>query len=118
MSSMLTRQRAVRLAAALDLDVSQAEVCPACLSFVSFALDSGDEGKIRGATLSWTPVLWDEGLELPLRLALERARVRGVPDAARALLDIRGAGPRTSIARAAVERLALQLSLSARAALN
>lgn len=115
---MLTKQRAVRLAAALDLDVSQTEICPACLSFVSFALDSGTRGEIQGATITWTPVLWNEGLELPLRLALGQARTQGVPDAARAIVDLNAAGPRTTIARAAVQRLAHQLTLHTRASMN
>jgi hypothetical protein len=115
---MLTKQRAIRLAAVLDLDVSQTEICPACLSFVSFALDSDTDAQIRGAVVKWTPVLWDEGLELPLRLALEQARAQRLPDAAHALADINAAGPRTTIARAAVERLAHQLSLRTRAMMN
>jgi hypothetical protein len=35
------------VAAALDLDLDDVPICLACLSFVSFAIDSGDEREIR-----------------------------------------------------------------------
>jgi hypothetical protein len=106
------------LAVELDLDVDQVGICFACLSFVSLALDSGDEREIRRNTLRVTPDLWAEGLALPARLALERALARGVKDAECALADVDQAGPRTTIARAIVRQLALQLSVRARAELN
>lgn len=109
MEDVLTSERARRLAARLDLDVDRIPICHACLSFVAFALDKGDEREARSWTLRMTPVLWGEGLALPLRLAVERARAEGVPDAGAALADLLHAGPRTTIARAAVRRLAEQL---------
>ena len=115
---MLDRRRAVTLASALDLDIDAVGICHACLSFVSMALDDGDEPEIRRQTLRLTPILWDEGLALPLRLALERARERGVKDAAAAIGDVDRAGARTTIARAVVRQLALQLSIRAHAQLN
>jgi hypothetical protein len=115
---MLTTQRAAALAAELELDVYQTGICLACLSFVSFPLDSGDEVEARRSTLHFTPILWEEGLALPARLALERARVRGVRDAERAIADVDRAGARTTIARAIVRQLALQLALRSRAEMN
>jgi hypothetical protein len=115
---MLTPKRAAELAAKLGLDVYEAQICLPCLSFVAFPLDSGDEPKTRGATLRITPDLWEEGLEQPARLALERAQTRGVKDADVALADVEHAGARTTIARAIVRVLALQLVAEMRAPLN
>ena len=114
----LDRRRAATLASALDLDVDAIGICHACLSFVSMAIDEGDEREIRRQTFQLTPILWDEGLSLPLRLALEGARASGVEDAAQALADVDGAGARTTIARAVVRQLALQLSIRTHAQLN
>ena len=115
---MLDRKRAWELAATLDLDMHEAGICLACLTFVAFPLDSGNEREVRGRTLQFTPILWDEGLEHPARNALERARERGVKDAERALADVARAGPRTTIARAIVRVLALQMVAEMRARLN
>jgi len=115
---MLTAKRAADLAAKLDLDAYETGICLPCLSIVAFPLDSGDEPKTRGATISMTPHLWEEGLELPARLALERARALGVKDAEHALADVERAGARTTIARAIVRVLALQLVAEMRAPLN
>ena len=116
--AVLTAKRAVELAAKLGIDVYETEICLPCLSIVAFPLDEGDEPKTRGATVSMTPHLWAEGLELPARLALERARARGVKDADLALADVEQAGARTTIARAIVRVLALQLVAEMRAPLN
>ena len=115
---MLDRRRAWELATTLDLDMHEVGICLACLTFVAFPLDCGDEREVRGRTLEFTPILWDEGLERPARRALERARERGVKDAERALADVDGAGPRTTIARAIVRVLALQMVAEMRAPLN
>jgi hypothetical protein len=115
---MLTVQRAAKVAEALDLDVYRAGICLACLSFVSFPLDDGDEKEARRSTLQFTPILWEEGLELPARLALEQARRRGVKDAELAIADLERAGPKTTIARAIVRRLALQLVTRTHAEMN
>ncbi len=116
--AMLTAKRAAELAAKLGIDVHETRICLPCLSIVAFPLDSGDEPKTRGATLSMTPQLWEEGLELPARLALERARARGVKDADLALADVERAGAKTTVARAIVRVLALQLVAEMRAPLN
>jgi hypothetical protein len=115
---MLDRQRAADLAAKLDLDVDELPICFACLGIVASALDHGEEREIRGRTLQVTPDLWEEGLALPARLALERARARDVKDAERALADLDRAGPRTTIARAIVRQLAHQLSVRVHAVWN
>src|SRR5262245_31927211 len=103
-----------RLAAALDLDVDRLPICLACLSFVSMAIDQGDERKIRGATVAMTPDLWAEGLELPAWTALEQARDRGVPLAAEGLADVAARGGRSRTARAIVRLLGEQLSARAK----
>jgi hypothetical protein len=115
---MLDRTRAAKLAAKLDVHVHEIPICLPCLSFVVFPLDSGDERELRRATLHFTPILWDEGLAEPARLALERARVRRVKDADRAVADVDARGARTTIARAIVHVLALQLVAEMRAPLN
>jgi hypothetical protein len=102
------------LAAALDLDVDDVAICHACLSFVAFAIDSGDEREIKRWTARITPDLWEEGLAIPVRLALERARKRRVANAAVAIADVERLGPRSSVARAIVRRLAADLSARAR----
>jgi hypothetical protein len=106
----MTVAEAKALAAELDLDVDDIGICHACLSFVSFEVYGGNPHKIRGAVQSMTPWLWEEGLELPARMALERARRRGVAHAAEALEDVRKLGSRTRIARAIVHRLGVDLA--------
>lgn len=98
----------------LDLDLDDLPICLACLSFVAMAIDAGDELEIRRWTRKMTPDLWDEGLALPARLAVERAQRRGVRDAAEALADINERGPRSPVARAIVRRLGEALSERAR----
>ena len=117
-SLVLDRKRAEILAPKLDLSVHETGICFACLSFVAFPLDKGDEPKTRGAIISTTPDLWEEGLARPARLALERASALGVQDAELALADVESAGARTTIARAIVRVLALQLVAEMRAPLN
>jgi len=109
----MTRDEAIRLAAELDLDVNDMGICLACLSFVSFAVDSGNEHKIRGEITRMTPLLWDEGLALPVQMALHRARQRGVANAGEALADVDDRGPRSQTVRAIVRRLAADLSARA-----
>jgi hypothetical protein len=92
------------LAARLDLDVDDIAICHACLSFVSFALDSGDEREVTRWTRKIAPDLWAEGLEQPVRLALKRA---GAYDA---LAEVDRNGPYSRVVRAIVRRLAADLS--------
>lgn len=109
----MTRADADRFAAQLDLDVDEIGICLACLSFVSFAIDKGDEREIRRETNWITPVLWEEGLEQPVRTALEQARSRGVPDAVEALADVEARGARSPVVKSIVRRLGSDLSARA-----
>ena len=89
-------------------------ICHACLSFVSLAIDSGDERKVAGSITRMAPDLWAEGLAQPVRLALERARKRGVANADEAIVAVDKSGPRSPIVRAIVRRLAADLSARAK----
>ena len=109
----MTRAEAAALAAVLELDVDDIAICHACLSFVSLTLDSGDERKVAGSITRMAPDLWAEGLAQPVRLALERARKRGVANAEEAIVTVDKSGPRSQIARAIVRRLAADLSARA-----
>jgi len=90
----------------LELDVHATGICLACLCIVSHAVDGGDEADIRRTTASMSADLWHDGLALPLRAALERARRRGVADADEAIADVERRGHRSPVVRAAVRRLA------------
>ena len=104
----LTRARIERVVAALDLELDELKICEACLSFVTFPLADGDEREVARATAYFTPNLWAEGLAQPARVALERARADGVPDAAEALDEVMQNGGRSRVAKAIVLRLAGQ----------
>jgi hypothetical protein len=99
----------------LDLCLDDVPICLACLSFVAFAVESGDELEIRRWTRKMTPDLWEEGLALPVKQAVERARRGGVPGASDAVADLERSGSHSAIARAIVLRLAEELSALARA---
>ncbi len=110
----LTPAETDALAAALELDVDDIAICHACLSIVSFALDSGNERKVAGSVTHMAADLWAEGLALPVQLALERARERGAANADKAIASIKTQGPRNRVVRAIVRRLAADLSARAR----
>jgi hypothetical protein len=97
---------ATTLAARLDLELSAIGLCHACLSFVSMALDSGDERAVAREIRRMAPDLWAEGLALPARAALERARKRGDPAAEAAIADVDRLGARSVVVKAIVRRLA------------
>ena len=109
----VTRAAADALAAQLDLDVDDLAICQACLSFVSFAIDSGDEREVTSWARRMAPDLWAEGLSEPVRMALRRAGERGVKDADEALQLVEEKGPRSSVVHAIVRRLAADLSARA-----
>ncbi len=109
----MTRAEAAALAAELELDVDDLAICHACLSFVSLAIDSGDENQVAGSITRIAPDLWAEGLAQPVRLALERARKRGVANAEEAIVAIDQSGPRSQVARAIVRRLGADLAARA-----
>jgi hypothetical protein len=110
----VTHAEATALAAELELDVDDLAICHACLSFVSFAIDAGDERKVAGSITRMAPDLWAEGLSQPVRLALERARKRGVANAEEAIVTVDQSGPRSPVVRAIVRRLAADLSARAK----
>jgi hypothetical protein len=109
----MTHAEADALAAELALDVDDIAICHACLSFVSFAIDSGNDHKVASSITRLAPDLWAEGLALPVRLALERARKRGVANAGEAIASVDRNGPRSRVVRAIVRRLAADLSARA-----
>jgi hypothetical protein len=106
-------RQAKGIASQLDLDLDDIPICLACLSFVSMAIDGGDERDVRGQLNRITPDLWAEGLAQPARLALGRARERGVAGAEAALADLEKRGGRSLTAQAIVYRLAADLSARA-----
>jgi len=109
----MTRAAADALAAELDLDVDDLAICHACLSFVSFAIDSGDEREVTSWTRRMAPDLWAEGLAGPVRMALRRAQERGVANAGEATRLVNEKGWRNQVVHAIVRRLAADLSARA-----
>lgn len=114
MASSISSEDAAELAGRLQLDLDDIGICHACLSFVSMPLGWGDEREARRATFAITPDLWEEGLAEPARLALERARVEGIPRAEAGLADVNARQGRSVTARAIVRRLAADLSARAK----
>jgi len=51
----VTRAEAAALAAVLELDVDDIAICHACLSFVSLAIDSGNERQVAGSITRMAP---------------------------------------------------------------
>jgi hypothetical protein len=109
----VNRAAAEALAVQLDLDVDDVAICQACLSFISFAIDSGDDREVTSWTMRIAPDLWAEGLAEPVQMALRRARKRGVPNADEAIRVVEEKGPRNSVVHAVVQRLAAELSARA-----
>lgn len=106
---MISLAAADALAAELDLDVDDLAICHACLSFVSFAIESGDDHKVTCSIRQIAPDLWAEGLAEPVGMALRRARERGVANAGEAIRSVEEKGPRSYVVRAIVRRLAAEL---------
>ena len=103
----------------LDINLGRTPICRACLSFVSMTLDKDDGGReARGWAHRLSRDLWQEGLEAPLRDALERARGAGDADAAAALEDIEARGWRARIVPEVIMRLGIELKAEAEAALR
>jgi hypothetical protein len=98
--------RARAFAARLDVDPWAARICLACLSFVVFPLDDGDEREALTWTRRMTPDLWAEGLDAYALSVVQRARDDGVRDAQEALADLTLNGGESAVARALVLRLA------------
>jgi hypothetical protein len=97
-------------ASGLDLDVGRTGICYACLSFVSFPLDAGDEREARSWARRMTPFIWEEGLAEHALEAVRKARDDGVAGAEACLADLEARGGRSVVARAIVLRLAADLT--------
>jgi hypothetical protein len=93
----------------LELDLDDG-ICHACLSFVSLAIDGGEEGEVRRELRRMTPDLWHDGLNAQAFTAVRRACVAGIPDADQALDDLEAKGGQSVVARAIVRRLAGELA--------
>ncbi len=102
------------LVAALDLDVNAIGICHACLSFVSFPLDDGDEREAKRQARTMTPWLWEEGLDKTVLDAMRKACGDGVPGAEPALSELERKGGRSAVARAIVLSLAADLARQTR----
>jgi hypothetical protein len=87
-----------------------------CLLLVTPELESEDGRAAAGRITMIAPTLWAEGLDRPVRDALEQKVRFGVADAADALLDFDERGFRSGIFRAVVRRLAAELKESAQRA--
>ena len=114
--SSISKVRAQAFAAQLEL--SLVGVCLACLSFVSFAIDAGDEREISRQLRVMTPALWADGLDVQA-LAMARAACgRGIRDGPEALAELASLGPHSVIAREIVRRLAFELVNRTRTAMQ
>jgi hypothetical protein len=106
MRSPIPKQRAEEIVAGVEVDLDDATVCEACLSFVSFALERGDPKEVNRQLRIMTPDIWADGLSESAIDWVHVACARGVrgADAARAELTLRGG--RSAVARAIVRKLA------------
>ncbi|HEV2592548.1 MAG TPA: hypothetical protein VGU02_11710 [Gaiellaceae bacterium] len=99
--------RAAALAERLEIPLDG--ICLACLSFVSSAVRTADEGDIRLWVRRMTPDLWHDGLdEIALRYVGAAAAEDG--DAAEAYADLVRDGPASAMARAIVFDLGRRLA--------
>lgn len=105
---MLDERRATAVARALGLEQQALQLCVMCLFGVSTALRRGDPRELRSALRFFVPLLWEEGLEQPLRAALLQAVAAGLPDAAEAAGDVDRYGPACRVTKAVVRLLAEQ----------
>jgi hypothetical protein len=110
----VTEKQVTALAARLEVDLSSRGVCPACLSFVVFALEEGDGRRVAGAVTRVASMLWDEGLDVAVRVALERAVAEAVDGAAEGRREFEERGFRSRTFRAVVRRLAEDLAEESR----
>lgn len=89
-----------------QLELSLAGVCLACLSFVSFPLDDGDDREVARQLRTMTPFLWEDGLDAQAFAAVRAACEHGIRDGPWALTELESLGPRSIVAREIVLRLA------------
>ena len=101
------------LAKSLDVGLRSSGVCPMCLLLVATELGREDGRAAAGRITMIAPTLWAEGLDRPVRDALEQKVRLGAADATDALLDFDERGFRSGIFCAIVRRLAAELKESA-----
>lgn len=97
-----------------ELELTLAGVCLACLSFVSFPLSDGDEREVARQLRAMTPSLWEDGLDAQALAAVRAACERGIRDGPAALAELESIGPRSTVAREVVRRLASILAAQER----
>jgi len=112
----LTKRETDALVGQLELDLDA--VCPFCLSVVAFAVEDGTPQKVAAALRLMTPDLWDDGLDEQALSAVRRLCETGTPHAREALAELEQRGPRSVVARAIVRRLAGELSVRTRRAME
>jgi hypothetical protein len=106
----MTKERAAAVAAELRVGLHSPGVCPACISFVSYEVEHGNERRVAGQITSFAPLLWGEGLGEVVRVELARRAGEGNAEAAAALEDLDARRHRSTIFRAVVRRLAVELA--------
>jgi hypothetical protein len=106
----MTNERAAALAAELRVGLHSPGVCPACISFVAYEIDRGNERRVAGQITSFAPLLWDEGLGSVVRAELTRRSGGGDAAVAEALEELAARRHRSAIFRAVVGRLAAELA--------
>ena len=109
MAGVLSSARATAIVARLALDLDDG-ICHACLSFVSFAIEDGNEREVQQKVVQMTPDLWHDGLDAQAFAAVRGACAAGMPDAEQALADLEARRGRSVVARAIVRRLASELA--------
>jgi hypothetical protein len=110
LTSEVTTKQPDTLAKSLDVDLHSPGVCAMCLWLVATTLERDDPRAAAGRITVVAPTLWAEGLDKPVREALERKAQAGVVDSLEALRDFDNRGFRSSIFRAVVRHLAEELA--------
>ena len=109
MNGALPKAKADAIVDRIEVQLDGSGVCLACLTFVAFPLDEGDEKKAASSTRRMTPDLWFDGLEEYALNVVRSARDRGVAGADVALADLEQRGGQSAVARAIVRKLAGQM---------
>jgi hypothetical protein len=101
------------LAKRLSVGLGSPGICLPCLGEVAHELEIGGDGSMERYVV---PSLWAEGLGVTVTAAVARAVAVGLPDAQEARADLEARGPRSTIFRATVRRLARELAEQTRRA--
>jgi hypothetical protein len=105
----LSKAKADAIVDRIQVRLDGSGVCLACLTFVAFPLDEGDEKNAASWTRRMTPDLWFDGLQEYALNVVRSARDSGVAGADVALVDLEQRGGRSAVARAIVRKLAGQM---------